>query len=257
MNIRFARVVATHPSRRTVDLVFLDTGYRCGDVPVLASVLGTDCGVWSVPDAPKPATESEAGGIAPTGRTVLAACGFVQDRPIVLGFVQPDGGQMAFDEQNRTVYRHPSGSYVTVAPDGSIEAYHSGGGYVRIGSGDHEDLGGKAADGNWSLPGNNAPTITVATAGVKATIRPDGTATLHADTSVTIDTPTTHVTGTLTVDGMLTFKGGMTGSGGSGSTATIEGNVVVSSGNVTADGIGLKTHKHTDPQGGNVSAPIP
>lgn len=79
------------------------------------------------------------------------------------------------------------------------------------------------------------------------------TATVNATDSVTLDTPEAHCTGKLTVDGLLTWKGGMSGSGGSG--AAIAGNVSVTGGNVTADGIGLKTHTHSDPQGGTVGPP--
>ena len=66
------------------------------------------------------------------------------------------------------------------------------------------------------------------------------------------------ITGTELVTGTITGQGGMalTGSaGGGGSAATITGNVTVTSGNVTADGIGLKTHTHADAQGGTVGLP--
>lgn len=61
------------------------------------------------------------------------------------------------------------------------------------------------------------------------------TATVTATSSVTIDTPATHITGTLQVDGHITGSGGLAVSGGSGA---------VVSGDVTADGISLKTHVH-------------
>ncbi|MFD2271846.1 hypothetical protein ACFS07_13440 [Undibacterium arcticum] len=61
------------------------------------------------------------------------------------------------------------------------------------------------------------------------------------------------ITGTQQVTGQITGQGGMAISGGSG--ATVAGNMAITGGNVTADGIGLKTHTHTDPQGGTVGAP--
>lgn len=79
------------------------------------------------------------------------------------------------------------------------------------------------------------------------------TAIVQAETSVTIETPDTFVKGRLTVDDLLTYKNGMSGSTGSGKAAVITGDIQVANGDVTADGIGLKKHTHSDPQGGNVS----
>lgn len=74
---------------------------------------------------------------------------------------------------------------------------------------------------------------------------------VKASGSTTIDSPATHVTGSLRVDGLITGLGGMAISGGSG--ASVTGNITVESGDVSADGIGLKTHTHTCPQGGETS----
>ncbi|MFN3886148.1 MAG: phage baseplate assembly protein V [Aquabacterium sp.] len=64
-------------------------------------------------------------------------------------------------------------------------------------------------------------------------------------------------TGPMTIDGVTTIRqrligqGGMAISGGTGgAAATISGNLQVSGGDVTADAIGLKTHRHTGVQGG-------
>lgn len=72
-----------------------------------------------------------------------------------------------------------------------------------------------------------------------------------------VDSPKSTFTGEVTVQGLLTYTAGMSGSGGSGSTASIQGNVAVSGGTVTADGIDLKTHTHggVQPGGGNTGAP--
>lgn len=98
-----------------------------------------------------------------------------------------------------------------------------------------------------------APHVTV-NASEAATINTK-TATLNASTKVELSTPLVHCTTNLTVDGnalvkgSLTYQGGMSGSGGTGSTATIIGNVAITGGNVTADGIGLKTHHHVEHDG--------
>lgn len=71
------------------------------------------------------------------------------------------------------------------------------------------------------------------------------TATINASSNCKIDTPETHITGTLKVDGKITGLGGLAVSGGGGATV---------SGDVVADGISLKGHVHTCPDG-TTSAP--
>lgn len=84
-----------------------------------------------------------------------------------------------------------------------------------------------------------------------------GTATINAATSVKIDSPETTCTGNLTVQKKLTYQGGMAGSNSlGGATAVISGGMTLTGGDVTADGIGLKSHHHSDPQGGNVSSAV-
>ena len=83
------------------------------------------------------------------------------------------------------------------------------------------------------------------------------TATVNSSGSTTVDSPTVTITGdttvqkTLTVLGQITGTGGLAVSGGSG--ASVTGNVSVSGGDVTADGVGLKSHTHTCPHGGDTS----
>ena len=59
-----------------------------------------------------------------------------------------------------------------------------------------------------------------------------------------------HTTGTTLVEEQLTGQGGMAISGGSG--ASVTGSINVTGGDVKADGIGLKSHKHSNPEGGMV-----
>lgn len=83
-----------------------------------------------------------------------------------------------------------------------------------------------------------------------------------ASTKVTITSPLTAISqnvtigGTLAVAGQITGQGGMAISGGSG--AQVTGNISVTGGNVTADGVGLKTHHHTGVQtgSGNTGGPV-
>lgn len=73
--------------------------------------------------------------------------------------------------------------------------------------------------------------------------------------NVTLDTPQTNVKGKLDVDGLLTYKGGMAGSGGTGATAQITGDVEITTGDLTADGISVKHHTHPGDSGGTTGGP--
>ena len=59
-----------------------------------------------------------------------------------------------------------------------------------------------------------------------------------------------HTTGTTLVEEQLTGQGGIAISGGSG--ASVTGSISVTGGDVKADGVGLKSHKHSNPEGGMV-----
>lgn len=80
------------------------------------------------------------------------------------------------------------------------------------------------------------------------------TAKIQAAETVTVDCPQSIFKGDVTVEGRFTFLSGMSGRGGSGATAEIEGNIRVRDGEVSADGIGLKSHTHTGDSGGTTSA---
>ena len=69
-----------------------------------------------------------------------------------------------------------------------------------------------------------------------------GNAALKA-AAVTIDSATLHVTGATTIDKSLTVLGGLAVSGGSG--ASVEGSLTTT-GDVTASGISLTSHTHTE-----------
>ena len=80
-----------------------------------------------------------------------------------------------------------------------------------------------------------------ATVGGTLTATVSGAATLKA-ASVKIDAPTVELTGALKVAKLITGTGGMAISGGSG--AAVTGDIKVSGGDVTADGISLQNHTH-------------
>lgn len=86
----------------------------------------------------------------------------------------------------------------------------------------------------------------------------DGQTTLTTP-KLLVDSPESTFTGTVTVQGMLTYLAGMVGQGGTGATAAIQGNVIVTGGDVKADAISLKEHKTSgvQPGGGTSSVPVP
>lgn len=199
--IGLAQVTGVHPQRRTLELVDLRDGGRVGEAQVSSGIVGSDSGAWTVPSVARPATEQQAGGIAPTGRSLIAVYAKLHGRPVVLGFLPPLGSQMTFSEQDRAIYRHPSGGYATFAPDGSIEVRHPGGAYLRIGNGPGQDLSAVAANG-WTPPAGGPATVTLLTGGVTLTIAPTGLVTLTSAETV--------INGNVTINGNATVNGALT-----------------------------------------------
>jgi len=73
---------------------------------------------------------------------------------------------------------------------------------------------------------------------------------VQAADSITVDCPQSTFTGNVIVNGLFTYTSGMVGSGGE-TTAQITGDVV-------ADGVSLKNHRHSgvQPGGGNTGEPL-
>lgn len=101
-------------------------------------------------------------------------------------------------------------------------------------------------------------------AGGSITLRIGGTTLVMKDGETTlttpkllVDSPDSTFTGAVTVQGLLTYQAGMAGSGGSGATAAIQGNVVVTDGDVKADSISLKNHKTSGVQPGSGTSSVP
>jgi phage baseplate assembly protein gpV len=154
--------------------------------------------------------------------------------PNVIPAISPDTAQFRTDTGNTYVELVPDDSALNVVTTGDINA----------------DAGGSInaqAGGDINAQASGAIT---ASAGTTAHITaPDG---------CTIDANTT-INGNLHVNGHISFTAGISGSGSiGGATAAITGDLAVVSGNVTADGIGLKEHVHTgvQPGGGNSGGPV-
>lgn len=220
MSLRLARVVAVHAGRRTVDLVFSDNGQRVAEVQIMGDV-GATTGSWDVPDVPKPASEAKP-DVLDGSQNLTAVVAVASGRPIVQGFVAPLGSEMGFTEPNRSIKRHSSGAYTTIAPDGSIETFHPSGAYLRIGSGVHQDLSAITAGGAFTVPAGAAPAqITLATAGFTLTIAPSGATTLHTDGELHVSYQKAFLAGDVAVTGNLTATGEITAKAGSGGSVTL------------------------------------
>ncbi len=252
--MRLAQVVAVHPGRRTVDLVFTDNGQRAADVPVMAGITATDSGGWMVPDVPRPTSEQDAAGGNPTGRRMLALCGDIYGRPVVVSIVSPGVSGTQPTEQNRAIYQHPSGTYATVAPDGTVEVKHASGAHLRIGT------GATAAVPGVRTGGGSPPQITLTTSGFTLTVLPGGETTLTTDGNATITTPHLQINGNVDIAGNL----GVAAAGGGAATINMTGQVNLTGRldatvEVKAGAIPLTTHKHTGVQSGpsNTGGPTP
>lgn len=237
--IRMAVVVAIHPERRTLDLVFTDTGLRVPEVSCPSGMVSSDSGIWDVPSVKKPKDEAQAGSLPQDGRQLVAITAEAYGRPVILGFLHPLGGQMAFTQDDRQVHRHSSGTYSTIAPDGSIESWHPSGAYVRLGKGSHEPLAQFSANKNWEeVSDADKPTLTVIIPGSSSTdspafsmtVAPDGTLTvssqksaaLSAQEGFTFNTPKTfevnaqggiNLNGNTEIDGTLHTTGDIASAG--------------------------------------------
>lgn len=79
---------------------------------------------------------------------------------------------------------------------------------------------------------------------------------VSASESITLDAPETTSTGKHTIMGLLTYLAGLIGrNGGSGASATIEGNLVQTDGDLSSNGIVLHTHTHQGDSGGTTGGP--
>lgn len=221
MNLRSAKIIAVHPSRRTVDIVFGDNGQRVAEVQVIGDV-GSDFGSWHVPGVDKPSSEAKPDILGATGRDIVAAVGTLAGAPVVMGFLPPLGAQVAFTEQNRSVIKHPSGAYATTAPDGSMELFHPSGAYLRIGTGDHQDLAGLSGSGTFGAPAGAPPAqVTLATAGFTLTIMPNGATTLVTTGELHMTYSKAFLTGDVALTGNLAATGEVTAKTGGGGSVTL------------------------------------
>lgn len=242
-------VVAVYPEGQSVDVLFPDTGARMSNVQVMVPSGSSGTGLVDLPDPGLPADDTRWDLTLNPALYVKAVVDDIRGCPICLGFILPQITQMTFQRKNFRVMRHASDAYTTVNDNGDIEIYHPSGTYIRIAEQTaHEDLTGLDYDKLWKIArnttrqphvylavgsGGGAPTATV-------DISPAG------DITVTGKTVTETTTGNITLNGVTIDP-----NGNINSPATITGAV-----DVVGGGKHLKTHIHTDPQGGDTGPPV-
>jgi phage gp45-like len=186
------------------------------------------------------------------------------------------------DNAGNYEWHHPSGSFIRIAEDPNHEdltgqdvdgrwkldrnaqrapwlSVHLKNAGTEVAKLTIDPSGNVVYDHNGNLDGHTAGAATINIDGnatvevggnLAATV--SGSTSLNSTGNVDVTAPLSTVHGPLTVTGKITGQAGMAISGGGG--ATVAGNVAVTGGNVTADGVGLKTHTHGDPQGGTTTA---
>mgnify|MGYP003617703682 CR=1 FL=1 len=100
-------------------------------------------------------------------------------------------------------------------------------------------------------------TIEVITGAAKIVITKDSEIEINVTSQATIKAPQIMLDGDTTVTKSLTVQGGMAVSGGSGASMSVIGDIkytgnMTQNGTFTLNGIVVNTHKHTNPEGGDV-----
>jgi len=247
-------VVACYPEGNAVDIILPDSGSRLSNVQVM--FLGSDStGTVDLPDPGLPADDTRWLLTNNPARTIYGIVGSYKGHPVCLGFLLPQVNQMTFKQLNRRIVRHASDVYTTTDKSGNTELYHPSGTYLRIGTTPaHEDLTGLDFDALWKITKNTATAVyvhlTVANAGVvKATLEIDPSGNVALVNQGTLNAT---VTGNMTVTANQISLNGVTidSSGNVNSPATVTATT-----DVVGGGKHLKTHTHSDPQGGNTGPP--
>lgn len=253
-SLRMAKVVKVHPRAHAVDLIYLDDLSQVPMVQVMGPMATTNTGMI---DMPEPTAPAKVGDVAPTkDRDMYAVVGRVGRTPVVVGFLQPQVSQMAFEAPNLRLNRHASDVYSSLDDGGNFEMHWPNGTYLRVAEDpNHADLEGKDFDAKFKLKRNTAKALhvrlVVKNAGaqtVALSIAPTGEVTLVAK----------DLTATLTGNLGLAVTGNITSSAaawGHTGPLNVTGDVgvtgtVTASVDVVGGGKSLKTHTHGGVQTG-------
>lgn len=270
-DLKIAKVLALHDKARAADIQYIDGGGKVPMVQVMGDVSSVSGRMdFHHPDPP-PDTKNP---LKKTGRDLYAVVGTASGMPVILGFLAPQVSEVLFDRKNFRVDRHPSDVYSTLDDEGALTVAWPNGTYLKVGEDNAlEDLSGKDFDEKWAITRNKAraPDVRLMVkngSGVqKALLDIDGAT--GRVTLTTAENLILNVTGDLTA----AVTGNMSATVGGNASFAVTGSITSSAngwshtgdlnltGTITAsvDVIGggkhLKTHVHTDPQGGSTGPP--
>ena len=156
--LHMARVVEIHPESNAVDVEMMADNRRIPAAPVLSGSAGSDFGLA---DLTVPEFQGYGKGNSEI-RDVYAVIGFIDNHPVVLGFMFPQIAQCLFEEKGLRIARHGSDVYTTVDASGNVELCHPSGTYLRIGvTPARRNLVQKNYDKNWKVKHNTDKAVHV------------------------------------------------------------------------------------------------
>lgn len=193
--MRLARVAEVHQEHHAVDLVFLDDFSQVAGVQVMTPYASTNHGTVNLPQVTvKEDKWSVEQSDDPNDTEMLAVVAMIGTRPIVMGFLYPQIGQMNFEQSkypNMMIERHLSGFLRITTNTGGTIFRHPSGSIIAIGGAsvpENDDI-----DENFNLERTSAVpiTITVPVGGGGQTaasivLEPDGTIEIYALKSISI-----------------------------------------------------------------------
>lgn len=261
--IELARVVAIHPGAHAVDVVLLRTGQRAAGVPLMTQGASTTTGGSDLPPITAPAGD-ERWNVPARGQNdaLVVLAPTAGGNWIALGSLFPQINAVLSAEPGRAVYRHASGAWQMIAPDGTVTIGHPSGASITMGPNitPTNPVGGDV-HGQWRHGGPNAAAqvgmhVTMPS-GAELTIAPNGQVTLKAITQATFDTPQATFTGNVSIAGTLTMSG-TNGTGNIETPGAIDaGGTIHADGHITSGSISLREHRHGGVQAGPSQTGLP
>ena len=123
-------VVGVHPEDHSVDILLSD-GRRLTGVQVQTPNGSTRSGVFDMPATPEKKNKWDVS--KETGQDQIAIVSFVDEMPVVTGFLFPQISQMTFNDGKRKISRHQSDVMHSIDGDGNVQIQHPSGTYIRMG----------------------------------------------------------------------------------------------------------------------------
>lgn len=223
--IRIGRVIKLDASTHTADVMLSDTGAIVRACRIMSYSAASNSGVMNLPE---PGAVTETGMPKDRARYSIALVGFVENHPVILGFLHPIESELRLEDKGRMMDRHGSDVYRTLDQHGNMELHHPSGLYIRIATDTaSEDIAAIGGTTPWQIKHNldKQVHLHIEQAGGKATIdiAPDGAITITTATTVTVN-----ATGnaTVTSGGNVEVNASGTAKVIAGGKATVKGSAI-------------------------------